>query len=73
MATPPIEVERVPIAAVDPRPSEPEDPQVLLAPHHDEPPWDRMISNDTSMLEQEPIITDAEFLAWWKKTRSASS
>jgi hypothetical protein len=43
MARLPIEVERVPIAAVDPRPSELEDRQ-LFALDHDEPPWDGMIS-----------------------------
>jgi hypothetical protein len=53
MATPPIEVEQVPIAAVDPRPSELEDWQLLLAPHHDERPWDGMISNDNNTLKQE--------------------
>lgn len=32
MATPPIEIERAPIAAVDPRPSELKDGQLLLTP-----------------------------------------
>lgn len=52
MPTPPIEVERVPFAAVDLRTVGLEDRQLLLAPHHDEP-WDRMISNDAGMLEQQ--------------------
>jgi hypothetical protein len=48
-----VAVELVPIAAIDPRLPELEDWQLLLALHHDERPWDGMISNDTSMLEQE--------------------
>lgn len=47
------DVELVPIAAVDPRLAELEDWELLLALHHHERSWDGMISNDTSMLEQE--------------------
>ena len=46
-------VELVPISEIDPRLSEFEDWKLLLALYHHREPWDGMISNDTSMLDQE--------------------
>lgn len=46
-------VELVPIEDIDPRLSEFEDWELLLALHHHSRKWDGMISNDTSMLDQE--------------------
>lgn len=46
-------VELVPIGEVDPRLPELDDWELLLALHHHSREWDGMISNDTSMLDQE--------------------
>lgn len=46
-------VELVPIEDIDPRLTELEDWELLLALHHHSREWDGMISNDTSMLAQE--------------------
>lgn len=47
------DVELVPIGEIDPRLPDFDDWRLLLALHHDERPWDGMVSNDTSMLEQD--------------------
>lgn len=47
------DVELVSIEDIDPRLPEFEDWELLLALHHDSREWDGMISNDTSMLDQE--------------------
>lgn len=47
------DVEVVPIGDVDPRLPELDDWELLLALHHSPRKWDGMISNDTSMLDQE--------------------
>jgi hypothetical protein len=47
------EVELVPIGDIDPRLPDLDDWELLLALHHHSRDWDGMISNDTSMLEQE--------------------
>jgi hypothetical protein len=45
------EADLVPIAEVDARLSELDDWEVLLALHHDERPWDGMITNDAAILK----------------------
>jgi hypothetical protein len=47
------DVELVYIGDIDPRLSEFEDWELLLALHHHSREWDGLISNDTSMLDQE--------------------
>ena len=47
------DVELVTIGDIDPRLPELDDWELLLALHHHAREWDGMISNDTSMLEQE--------------------
>lgn len=47
------DVELVYIGEIDPRLPEFEDWELLLALHHHSREWDGMISNDTSMLDQE--------------------
>jgi hypothetical protein len=47
------DVELAPIGDIDPRLPELDDWELLLALHHHSREWDGMISNDTSMLEQE--------------------
>ncbi len=47
------DVQLVSIEDIDPRLPEFEDWELLLALHHDSREWDGMISNDTSMLDQE--------------------
>jgi hypothetical protein len=47
------EVELVPIGDIDSRLPDLDDWELLLALHHHSREWDGMISNDTSMLEQE--------------------
>jgi hypothetical protein len=47
------DVELVSIEDIDPRLPEFEDWELLLALHHHSREWDGMISNDTSMLDQE--------------------
>lgn len=47
------DVELVPIAEIDPRLPELEDWELLLALYHHTREWDGMVSNDTSMLDQE--------------------
>lgn len=47
------EVELVPIGDIDSRLPDLDDWELLLALHHHSRDWDGMISNDTSMLEQE--------------------
>ena len=47
------DVELVFVGEIDPRLPEFDDWELLLALHHDQRPWDGMISNDTSMLDQE--------------------
>jgi len=46
-------VELVYIGDIDPRLSESDDWELLLALHHHSREWDGLISNDTSMLDQE--------------------
>jgi len=47
------DVGMVPIGEIDPRLPELDDWELLLALHHHPREWDGMITNDTSMLEQE--------------------
>jgi hypothetical protein len=47
------EVELVPIGDIDSRLPDLDDWELLLALHHHSREWDGMVSNDTSMLEQE--------------------
>ena len=47
------DVELVPIGDIDPRLPELDDWELLLALHHHSREWDGLISNDTSMLDQE--------------------
>ncbi len=47
------DVELVPIGEIDPRLPEFDDWQLLLALHHHPRAWDGIVSNDTSMLEQD--------------------
>lgn len=47
------DVELVPIGEIDPRLPEFDDWKLLLALHYHSRAWDGMISNDTSMLEQD--------------------
>jgi len=47
------DAELVPIGDIDPRLPELDDWELLLALHHHSREWDGLISNDTSMLDQE--------------------
>lgn len=46
------DAELVPVSAIDPRMSELDDWQLLLALHHHERPWDGLITTDSSILFQ---------------------
>jgi len=46
-----MEAELVALDAIDPRMTELDDGQVLLALHHDDRPWDGLITTDSSMVQ----------------------